>query len=203
MRQGFLADVRQLATRGVRGLAGTWITPNILTASGVALTIGASVLVYFGYSHEYAFFWAAAGLFVTGSVLDILDGALARASGKVTPFGAIVDSTTDRIGEAFMLGAVTLYFAHEQALFSAGLTIAAVAGSFLVSYTRARAEILGLRGDVGVGDRATRVVVVTSGLVLAPWGVLPWAVGLLTVLAWYTVILRVAHIRSQLHQGGK
>ena len=63
--------------------------------------------------------------------------------------------------------------------------------------------MLGLRGDVGLGDRAPRVVVITAGLVLAPWGVLPWAIGVLTALAWYTVILRALFVRSQLLQGGK
>jgi CDP-diacylglycerol--glycerol-3-phosphate 3-phosphatidyltransferase len=203
IRQGFLSDVRRFATRAMGGLTRTRITPNALTATGVSLCIGGSFFAFFSYRHELAFFWAAAALFVAGSLLDILDGALARASGKVTPFGAFVDSTTDRISEAFMLGAIALVFAHGHALFSVGLTIAAITGSFLVSYTRARAEILGLRGDVGLGDRATRVVVITAGLVLAPWGVLPWAIGVLTALAWYTVILRAFFIRSQLLQGGK
>ena len=202
-RQSFLEDVRRLATRAMGGLARTRVTPNAITTAGVLLTISASVFVYFSYQHELAFSWVAAALFVAGSVLDILDGALARASGKVSPFGAFIDSTTDRISEAFMLGAIVLLFARGDALFSAGLTIAAILGSFLVSYTRARAEIIGLRGDVGLGDRATRVVVITAGLVLAPWGVLPWAIGVLTVLAWYTVILRALYVRSQLLQGGK
>lgn len=201
--KGFLNDVRRLATRAMTGLARTRVSPNAVTALGVLLTIGASVFVYFSYRHELAFFWAAAGLFVAGSILDILDGALARASGKVSPLGAFIDSTTDRIGEAFMLGAIVLVFARDHALFSVGLTLAAIVGSFLVSYTRARAEMIGLRGDVGVGDRATRVVVITAGLVLAPWGVLPWAIGVLTALAWYTVILRALFVRSQLLQGGK
>ncbi|HEY5479355.1 MAG TPA: CDP-alcohol phosphatidyltransferase family protein [Gaiellaceae bacterium] len=203
VRQGFLNDVRRLATRLMGGLARTRVTPNALTAAGVSLSIGGSVFAYFSYRHELAFFWAAAGLFVAGSLLDILDGALARASGKVSPFGAFIDSTTDRVSEAFMLGAIALVFARGHALFSVGLTIAAILGSFLVSYTRARAEMLGLRGDVGLGDRATRVVVITAGLVLAPWGVLPWAIGVLTALAWYTVILRALFVRSQLLQGGK
>jgi len=201
-RQGFLNDVRRLATGAMGGLARTPVTPNALTASGVFLSIAGSVFVYFSYRHD-AFFWAAAALFVAGSLLDILDGALARASGKVSPFGAFIDSTTDRISETFMLGAIVLVFARGHALFSVGLTIAAILGSFLVSYTRARAEIIGLRGDVGLGDRATRVVVITAGLVLAPWGALPWAIGVLTVLAWYTVIVRVLFVRSQLLQGGK
>ncbi len=185
------------------GLARTRVTPNVLTAMGVSLTIAASVCVYFSYRNEAAFFWTAAALFVAGSLLDILDGALARASGKVSPLGAIIDATTDRIGEAFILGAIVLVFARDDALFSVGLTVAAIVGSFLVSYIRARAEMLGLRGDVGVGDRATRVVVITAGFVLAPWGVLPWAIGLLTALAWYTVVLRALFVRSQLLQGGK
>jgi CDP-diacylglycerol---glycerol-3-phosphate 3-phosphatidyltransferase len=77
-------------------------------------------------------------------------------------------------------------------------TVAAIAGSFLVSYTRAKAEGLGLRGDVGLGSRAERVVVITAGLVLAPWGVLQWAIYLLAVTAWLTVVQRILHVRKQL-----
>ena len=76
--------------------------------------------------------------------------------------------------------------------------MAAVAGSILVSYTRAKAEAIGLRGDVGIGSRAERVVVITAGLVLAPWGVLPWAIALLACTAWITVVQRVLHVRKQL-----
>ena len=82
--------------------------------------------------------------------------------------------------------------------FTAAVVMAAVAGSFLVSYTRAKAEILGLRGDVGIGSRAERVVVITAALVLAPWGVLPWALALLACTAWITVGQRVLHVRKQL-----
>ena len=87
-------------------------------------------------------------------------------------------------------------------LVALAFAIAAVAGSFLVSYTRARAEALGLRGDVGIGSRAERVVVITAGLVLAPWGVLPWAIALLACTAWVTVAQRVLHVRTQLRSGG-
>ena len=106
-------------------------------------------------------------------MLDILDGALARAGGKSTPFGAFIDSTTDRVSEGFMLAAIAYIFARHHHDVFVVVAVAAVAGSFLVSYTRARAEALGLRGDVGIGSRAERVVVITAGLVLAPWGVLP------------------------------
>jgi CDP-diacylglycerol--glycerol-3-phosphate 3-phosphatidyltransferase len=73
-------------------------------------------------------------------------------------------------------------------------------GSFLVSYTRAKAEALSLKGDIGIGSRAERVAVIVAGLFLAPWGLLPWAVYLLNVTAWLTVIQRIAHVRRQLKQ---
>ena len=133
-----------------------------------------------------------------GSVLDILDGALARLSGKGTPFGAFLDSTTDRMSEAFMLGAIALVFYRHGQEVALAFTFAAVAGSFLVSYTRARAEALGLKGDVGIGSRAERVVVITAGLVLAPWGALQWAIYLLAVTAWFTVGQRIWSVRSQM-----
>ena len=143
-------------------------------------------------------FWLERLLFLIGSVLDILDGALARSSGKGTPFGAFLDSTTDRIGEGFMLGAIALVFSRDGNEVALAFAFAAVAGSFLVSYTRARAEALGLKGDVGIGSRAERVAVIVAGLVLAPWGALPWAIYLLTVTAWITVVQRVLAVRAQL-----
>jgi CDP-diacylglycerol--glycerol-3-phosphate 3-phosphatidyltransferase len=97
-----------------------------------------------------------------------------------------------------MLAAIAYVFAaHDREVFVV-LAVAAVGGSFLVSYTRARAEALGLRGDVGIGSRAERVVVITAGLVLAPWGVLPWAILLLAVTAWITVVQRILSVRSQI-----
>ena len=180
------------------GLARTRVTPDALTASGVALCAGAAVLVFFENRDELLFYWLGAAVFVVGSILDILDGALARTSGKGTPFGAFLDSTTDRVSEGVVLGAIALVFARHHDLVGVGLAFAAVAGSFLVSYTRARAEALGLRGDVGFGSRAERVVAITAGLVLAPWGVLPWAIYLLTGTAWLTVLQRILFVRKQL-----
>ena len=137
-------------------------------------------------------------LFVVGSILDILDGALARAGGKATPFGAFVDSTTDRLSEAFMLGAIAVVLTRDGSELGVALAAAAMTGSFLVSYTRARAEALGVRGDVGIGSRAERVVVITAGLVLAPWLPLELALAVLTATAWLTVVQRVLHVRTQL-----
>ncbi len=180
------------------GLARSRVTPNALTASGVLLCAAASVLVYFEYRNEILFYWVGAVVFVVGSVLDILDGALARLSGKGTPFGAFLDSTTDRVSEGFMLGSIALVFHRHGNQVALAFTFAAVAGSFLVSYTRARAEALGLKGDVGIGSRAERVVVITAGLVLAPWGALQWAIYLLAATAWFTVGQRVWSVRAQL-----
>ena len=198
IKQGYTSGARGLASRSVVGLTRTRVTPNALTVSGVTLCAVASVIVLFEGRNERLFYWLAAGVFVAGSVLDILDGALARAGGKTTPFGAFLDSTTDRVSEGFMLTAIAYILAtHHHPVFVA-VTMACVAGSFLVSYTRAKAEILGLRGDVGIGSRAERVVVITAGLVLAPWGVLPWSLVLLATTAWITVGQRVLHVRKQL-----
>jgi CDP-diacylglycerol--glycerol-3-phosphate 3-phosphatidyltransferase len=198
LKQGYTTVARNAASRSITGLARTRVTPNALTASGVTLCAAASVLVLFENRHELTFYWLAAVVFVVGSLLDILDGALARAGGKTTPFGAFLDSTTDRVSEGFMLTAIAYVFARAGRDVFVAVTMAAVAGSFLVSYTRARAEALGLRGDVGIGSRAERVVVITAGLVLAPWGVLPWAIALLAATAWVTVVQRVLHVRRQL-----
>jgi CDP-diacylglycerol--glycerol-3-phosphate 3-phosphatidyltransferase len=203
IKQGYTTGARTLASRSVLGLARTRVTPNALTASGVLLCALASVLVLFENRNELVFYWLAAVVFVVGSLLDILDGALARAGGKTTPFGAFLDSTTDRISEGFMLTAIAYVLArHDHPVFVA-VAVAAVAGSFLVSYTRAKAEALGLRGDVGIGSRAERVVVITAGLVLAPWGVLPWSLVLLACTAWITVGQRVLHVRKQLMEANQ
>jgi len=203
IKQGYTDEARRLASQSMASLSRTRVSPNALTAAGVSLCAASAVLVYFEYRSDLLFFWLGAAVFVLGSILDILDGALARTSGKATPFGAFIDSTTDRVSEGFMLGAIALVFmrhGHELAL---AFTFAAVSGSFLVSYTRARAEALSLRGDVGIGSRAERVVVITAGLVLAPWGILPWAIYALTATAWLTVVQRALHVRKQLRARGE
>jgi CDP-diacylglycerol---glycerol-3-phosphate 3-phosphatidyltransferase len=198
LKDTYTTGARRLASRSIVGLTRTRITPNVLTAGGVTLCALASVAVYFEYRNDLLFFWLGAVLFVVGSILDILDGALARAGGKATPFGAFVDSTTDRLSEAFMLGAIAVVLTRDGSELGVALAAAAMTGSFLVSYTRARAEALGVRGDVGIGSRAERVVVISVGLALAPWGVLPWAIGVLAATAWITVLQRILHVRREL-----
>src|SRR5215475_7270711 len=145
VKEGYTTGARSLASRSVVGLTRTRVTPNALTTAGVSLCLAASVVVFFEYRSPWLFYWLGAFLFVVGSILDILDGALARAGGKTTPFGAFLDSTTDRVGEAAMLGAIAYVFATDGRNVFVVVAVAAVAGSLLVSYTRARAEALGLK----------------------------------------------------------
>ena len=201
VKQGYTIGARSLASRSVTSLAQTRVTPNALTTAGVTLCLVAAVLVPFESRNTLLFYWLGAVVFVVGSVLDILDGALARIGGKTTPFGAFIDSTTDRVGEGAMLAAIALVFSRHGKDWAVVLAVAAVVGSFLVSYTRARAEALGLRGDVGLGSRAERVVLITAGLVFAPWGGLPWAIVALAATAWLTVVQRILHVRKQLSGG--
>jgi CDP-diacylglycerol--glycerol-3-phosphate 3-phosphatidyltransferase len=202
VKEGYTTGARSLASRSVTSLARTRVTPNALTAAGVSLCLASALIVSFESRNAILFYWLGAVVFVVGSLLDILDGALARAGGRTTPFGAFFDSTTDRIGEGAMLTAIGLIFARHGNDVALVFTIVAVAGSFLVPYVRAKAEALGLRGDVGLGSRAERVVVITAGLVLAPWGGLQWAIYLLAATAWITVGQRILHVRKQLIDGG-
>jgi CDP-diacylglycerol--glycerol-3-phosphate 3-phosphatidyltransferase len=203
IQEAYTTGGRRVAARAMTGLAQTRLTPTALSVAGVLLCIAGSVSVYFEYRDDLLYFWLGAVLFLLGSILDVLDGALARAGGKATPFGAFIDSTTDRIGEAFMLGAIGLVFARDGNETALAFTFAALAGgTFLVSYTRARAEALGLKGDVGLASRTERVILLTIGLVVAPWNGLQWAIYILAATAWLTVVQRVWSVRNQLRDSG-
>jgi CDP-diacylglycerol--glycerol-3-phosphate 3-phosphatidyltransferase len=170
-------------------------TPNQVTVAGLSLNGVTAVLIY-----EEHFVWATVA-FVVGSILDILDGALARSHGKLTQFGSFLDSTTDRISEGLVLGAIALVLSkqgHEAALAS---VFVALVGSFLVSYTRAKAEAIGLSGTVGLMGRAERIVLVAVALPFAGLGSLPYAMYLLAALTAFTVVQRVNHVRKQLDGG--
>jgi CDP-diacylglycerol---glycerol-3-phosphate 3-phosphatidyltransferase len=198
-----LARIKTGYTNGGRGLGMALMarfrslpfTPNQVTVAGLSLNAVAAVLIY-----EEHFVWATVA-FVTGSILDILDGALARSHGKLTQFGSFLDSTTDRISEGFVLGAIALVLSrqgHEAALAS---VFVALVGSFLVSYTRAKAEALGLGGAVGLMGRAERIVLVAIALPFAGRGSLTYVMYLLAALTAFTVIQRVNHVRKQLDGG--
>ena len=203
VQSAYIGGARRLAASSMARLSRTRLTPDALTTAGVLLSVAGGVAVYFEY-RGWGWYWVGAALFVVGSVLDILDGALARSRGGGTPFGGFIDSTVDRVGEAFMLGAIALVLMRHEYEWGVGVTFAALAGSFLVSYTRARAEALGLRGDFGLGSRAERVVVITTGLVLAPLHdlVLPGAIALLAATAFVTVLQRIFAVRRQLRERG-
>jgi CDP-diacylglycerol---glycerol-3-phosphate 3-phosphatidyltransferase len=202
VKRAYTDEARRLATQSMTQLDQANVTPDALTISGVALCVAGSVAVYFEYA-GWAFYWVGAVLFVVGSILDILDGALARSRGTGSPFGASPDSTVDRVGEGFMLGSIGLVFMRHDQMWAVALAFAAIAGSFLVSYARARAEALGLKGDVGFGSRAERVVVITVGLCFAPLHdlILPIMIALLAGTAWLTVIQRILFVRKQLQHG--
>lgn len=200
VKQETTQAAREILQRSMRGVARTKLTPDMLTLAGVTLCLAGAVLVGFEERNEYLFFWLGAALFVVGSVADILDGALARAASKGTVFGAFLDSTFDRLGEAAMLAVIGLSLMRDGNEVGLVAAFAAVAGSFLVSYTRAKAEALGLRGDVGFGSRVERVVLLSVALGLAPWGWLQWPVYVLAAMAWLTVAQRILFVRRQLRE---
>ncbi len=200
VKQEYTQAARQILQRSLRGVARTKLTPDMLTLAGVTLCLVGALLVGFETRNEYLFFWLGGGLFVIGSVADILDGALARAASKGTVFGAFLDSTFDRLGEAAMVAAIGLVFARDGNDVALVASFAAVTGSFLVSYTRAKAEALGLRGDIGFGSRVERVVLISVGLGLAPWGLLQWPIYALAAMAWLTVVQRILFVRRQLRE---
>jgi CDP-diacylglycerol--glycerol-3-phosphate 3-phosphatidyltransferase len=202
VKHGYTHGTRRLATRSMTGLARTRVSPNALTAAGVSLCLAAAALIPFEHRNPWLYLWLAAALFGAGSILDILDGALARRSGKDSPFGAFLDSMSDRVGEAAVLAALAIVFAQDGNRIAIAFCFAALTGSFLVTYARAKAELLGFRGDVGLGSRAERVAVISAALTAGPWVPLQWFVYFLTAAAWLTVLQRILHIRRQLLSGG-
>jgi CDP-diacylglycerol--glycerol-3-phosphate 3-phosphatidyltransferase len=171
------------------------LTPNAISLTGFALCLVAAVLVW---QDEYVLGGLA---FIVGSVCDALDGRYARASGKGTPFGAFLDSTLDRLEEGFVLTAVAANFSEAGDDLAVAAVVVAVMASLMVSYTRARAEALGVECKVGIADRAVRVVILSAGLVFAGIGdVLEITVYVLAALALITVGQRIWHVRGQLLQ---
>jgi CDP-diacylglycerol--glycerol-3-phosphate 3-phosphatidyltransferase len=200
LKQEYTQAAREILQRYMQSVAKTKLTPDMLTIAGLGLCLAGAVLVGFEQRNEYLFFWLGGALFIVGSVADILDGALARAASKGTVFGAFLDSTFDRLGEAAMLAAIGLSLMRDGNEVGLIAAFAAVIGSFLVSYTRAKAEAIGLRGDVGFGSRVERVVLISIGLGLAPWGLLQWPIYVLAAIAWLTVAQRILFVRRQLRE---
>jgi CDP-diacylglycerol--glycerol-3-phosphate 3-phosphatidyltransferase len=174
------------------------LTPNAISLTGFALCVVAAVLVW----EEM---WVLGGLaFIVGSVCDTLDGRYSRMSGKGSPFGAFLDSTLDRIEEGVVLTAVGAYFSRQGDDLAVAAVVIAVLASLMVSYTRARAEALGVECKVGIADRPVRVIILSAGLMLAAGelidgvDLLAPAVYVLAGLSVITVIQRIWHVRRQL-----
>ena len=171
------------------------LTPNAISLTGLVLNVVAAVLVWQGY------YFLGGVAFIVGSVCDTLDGRYARMSGKGTPFGAFLDSTLDRMEEGIVLTAVAVRFTLRGDEAAVAATVIAVLASLMVSYTRARAEALGVECKVGIADRAVRVVILSAGLLLQGFGldnVLEYAVYVLAALSVVTVLQRIFHVRSEL-----
>jgi CDP-diacylglycerol--glycerol-3-phosphate 3-phosphatidyltransferase len=174
------------------------LTPNAISLTGFALNLAAAGLVV------GRMFFLAGVAFIVGSVMDTLDGRYSRMSGKGTPFGAFLDSTLDRLEEGIVLTAVAAYFASRHNEVAVAAVVAAVLASLMVSYTRARAEALGVACRVGLATRPVRVVILSAGLVFARgaslghFELLAPAVYVLAGLSIITVIQRIVYVRRQL-----
>jgi CDP-diacylglycerol--glycerol-3-phosphate 3-phosphatidyltransferase len=189
IRRGFLPLVDRLVRMGV--------TPNMLTMAGITLNLGAAALIVMGY-----LFWAGIVLIVA-SICDLLDGSVARRSGNVSAFGAFFDSTTDRISEGATLCALAFFYVRIDYTPQLVATLVFLVASFLVSYTRARAEALDLDCRVGIMSRAERLVILITGLILNRWHVLDVVIFALAALTAFTVGQRVVHVYRAVRATGR
>lgn len=169
--------------RIAQGLETTGISPNALTLIGFVLTVGVSGTLALGYLP------AGGLLLILAALFDTLDGALARHTGQVTVFGAFLDSTLDRYSEAVTLIGLVVYYAGQPAsTLPVVLLACTLAGSLMVSYTRARAEAVGVECKEGFFQRTERIVVLIAGLLTG------WLLPLLWVLAIFTNVTAVQRI---------
>jgi len=174
------------------------LTPNAISMVGLAGSLIAVVLI------TQEMFILGGIAFIIGSVMDTLDGRYSRMSGKGTLFGAFLDSTLDRISEGIVITAIAWYFAETGDSLAAAACVYAVLGSLMVSYTRARAEALGVECTVGLATRPVRVVILSIGILFAEgmglgdFELLAPAIYVMAALTTVTVIQRVWHVRRAL-----
>jgi phosphatidylinositol phosphate synthase len=192
----------EFSTAVVNRLIELRVTPNAISIAGLVGNLAAAVLIWEGY------YFLGGIAFILGSVMDTLDGRYARASGKGTLFGAFLDSTLDRIEEGIVLAAIAYRFALAGDEFAAAMCVVVVLGSLMVSYTRARAEALGVECKVGLATRPVRVVILSIGLVFAKGAgvidadLLAPAIYAMAALTAFTVVQRVWHVRNVLKRRG-
>ena len=195
---GQRGPAREFRDQARNALIQSRLTPNAISMVGLVGNLIAAALVL----QEMVFLAGIA--FILGSVMDTLDGRYSRMSGKGTLFGAFLDSTLDRIEEGIVLTAVAYYFAEQGDSLAAAACVYVVLGSLMVSYTRARAEALGVECKVGLATRPVRVVLLSIGLLFAKgaglgdFELLAPAVYVMAVLTTVTVFQRVWHVRGEL-----
>ncbi len=168
-----------------RFVSWTGISPNGITLIGFALTVAVAFLLAMGY------FPLAGALLIVAAFFDGIDGALARLLNRVTRFGAFLDSTTDRFSEAALFLGLLIYYYRQGAGVEVILCYLTIIGSLMVSYTRARAEGLGVPLREGLFTRLERMVALIAGLLLSPWIPFWIALGLLAVLSNFTALQRI------------
>jgi CDP-diacylglycerol--glycerol-3-phosphate 3-phosphatidyltransferase len=176
------------------------LTPNFISMVGLVGNVIAAVLV------TQRYFFLAGVAFVIGSVMDTLDGRYSRMSGKGTPFGAFLDSSLDRIEEGIVLTTIAAYFSARGNDLAVAAVVVTVLMSLMVSYTRARAEALGVECKVGIATRPVRVVILSIGLLFAKgaslgdFELLEPAIYAMALLTSFTTLQRVVHVRRELNK---
>jgi len=191
---GWVKDAgRSILSPIVRLAIALHLTPNTITVIGLLITVAASALVAGGW------LLVGAAVLTAGSLLDAVDGALARAQGGGTEFGSFLDSTLDRASEAILYVGIAVWFmsALDDPMLPVLAVFVALAGSFLVSYARARAEGIGLEASVGLAPRTERLVLVIAGIALAGLGFTQVLIGILFLIAGLTVVTvaqRIWHV---------
>ena len=183
--------LHQLAVPPARVVAKTGVSPNVLTILGFFLNGGVAYLISEGH------FALGGALVLFAGVFDLLDGAVARTTGKVSKFGALLDSTLDRYSEALLLFGLVIYFVRANANTEVILLFAAIVGSMLVSYVRARAEGLELDGEVGIMRRTVRICTLAVGLMSHQVLIALW---LLAVLSNLTAGQRLFYVWQKTHK---
>ncbi|MBI2305018.1 MAG: CDP-alcohol phosphatidyltransferase family protein [Chloroflexi bacterium] len=179
------AEFPRLTEPTARAIARTGISPNALTVIGVLVNGAAAAAIASGLMAWGGLLILAAGVF------DLLDGALARVTQRSTAFGALLDSTLDRFSEAVFFFGLLIWYHNQQHLLGTVLVYAALVSSFLVSYVRARAEGLGIPGEVGLFSRTVRILVLAVGLIINQALI---ALAILALLTPITVVQRALYV---------
>jgi len=191
----------------VNGLSLTRISPNVLTFIGLLINTAAAVLFGFANQHNYVRLFLYAALVIIGAgIFDMVDGRVARQTQQVTVFGAFFDSVIDRYSDVVLFFGLVVYYARVNHFRYVVLTAFVMVTSLMVSYTRARAEALGVECKVGLATRPVRVVILSAGLLFAKgaslgdFELLEPAIYAMALLTSFTTLQRVAHVRRELNK---